>query len=611
MADAITIKALQDASLDAKSLEEVVNGNDTKQVTTRLGANYPSVKKAIKALFENGGLPATPFKTKALMTASALANDKYAMVTDGGADNGLYVKTAGVWVKSAYDPVLASTAKTREILDAEVFTIVSNSDDGDDLLNFTDGVGNIYGRFKADGGLYLNDDFDDSVQSRLQKVTPLADFIAKETKEDLYIFRDGLGRQLFVIDSSGHAFFMGSYRSVQEIDADLSTTISRLDAHSSGYNGYSKTTRKFNNQAPFTPIFKGLLDTARVFNASTAPVPMFLAPQDYEINDTWINDLSLTIQAPEDRVVIDGYDPTYRQDIGVVHPFIIAFAEKVAGYRYWMVITPYTDANENIEIPFMYGSNDDTLHDWKLISGFPAPFERDPNFENGADSGHLSDCAITYDPINGDIVCYWRYNLRVPNVDSPTGRIGMAAIHARSYDGKSWSDIYDILPLQGEDVMILSPSIIFNPDEKLFYMYTGVQADGIYYRTSKDIQSGVWSPRVKCTLQGFNPQHAWHFEVKFIGKKAAIFIQVDEAQSQSGIKDDLFFGLSDDFKTFVMATSPMLTNAVPSLYKASFLPVFTAQDEAKFKIVYTTDQQGAKPWYLLHVSETNTVNIGI
>lgn len=108
MADAITIKALQDASLDAKSLEEVVNGSDTKQVTTRLGESYPSVKKAIKTLFENGGLPATPFATKALMTASSLANDKYAMVTDGGADNGLYVKTAGAWVKSSYDPVSIS-----------------------------------------------------------------------------------------------------------------------------------------------------------------------------------------------------------------------------------------------------------------------------------------------------------------------------------------------------------------------------------------------------------------------------------------------------------------------------------------------------------------------
>ncbi len=105
MAESITIKALQDASLDAKSLEEVVNGNDAKQVTTRLGESYPSVKKAITQIFENGGLPATPFATKSLMTASVLIDGKYAMVTDDTVNNGLYVKTAGAWVKSEYDLV--------------------------------------------------------------------------------------------------------------------------------------------------------------------------------------------------------------------------------------------------------------------------------------------------------------------------------------------------------------------------------------------------------------------------------------------------------------------------------------------------------------------------
>lgn len=111
MADEITLKALQDASLDAKSLEEVVNGNETKQVTTRLGESYPSVKKAIKTLFENGGLPAEPFKTKSLMTASALVDGDYAQVTDDTVNNGLYVKTAGAWVKSDYDPVAAVDKK--------------------------------------------------------------------------------------------------------------------------------------------------------------------------------------------------------------------------------------------------------------------------------------------------------------------------------------------------------------------------------------------------------------------------------------------------------------------------------------------------------------------
>lgn len=122
MADAITIKALQDASLDAKSLKEAVNGSETKQVTTRLGETYPSVKKAIKTLFENGGLPAAPFATKALMTASALVDGDYAQVTDDTANNGLYIKTAGAWVKSGYDPTAVSNSYT----DNKVKSVTNN-----------------------------------------------------------------------------------------------------------------------------------------------------------------------------------------------------------------------------------------------------------------------------------------------------------------------------------------------------------------------------------------------------------------------------------------------------------------------------------------------------
>lgn len=147
MANEITLKELQDASKDAKSLEEVVNGSDGKQVTTRLGETYPSVKKAMKTLFENGGLPATPFTTKALMTASALVDGDYAMVTDDAVtdNNGLYLKAAGVWVKSAYDPVLSANIldSLQNILNAE-YAVEDSILDG---ATFTDGF------YLDDGGV--------------------------------------------------------------------------------------------------------------------------------------------------------------------------------------------------------------------------------------------------------------------------------------------------------------------------------------------------------------------------------------------------------------------------------------------------------------------------
>lgn len=103
---------LANGHLDVKALGEAANGDENKQVITRTGETYPSAKKAIKQMFENGGLPATPFATKALMTASALVDGQYAMVTDDTVNNGLYIKTSGAWVKAAYDPLSQSKSYT-------------------------------------------------------------------------------------------------------------------------------------------------------------------------------------------------------------------------------------------------------------------------------------------------------------------------------------------------------------------------------------------------------------------------------------------------------------------------------------------------------------------
>lgn len=170
MAEPISIQQLKDASLDVKSLEEVVNGNENVVVTTRLGETYPSVKKAIKTLFENGSLPATPFATKALMTASALVDGDYAMVTnDAVADNnGLYVKEAGAWVKSNYDPltqakadatVKADAAKAAAVTEA---TALAASDASQKILksqvayNFVEAEDLLYTRQKTVGS-YISD----------------------------------------------------------------------------------------------------------------------------------------------------------------------------------------------------------------------------------------------------------------------------------------------------------------------------------------------------------------------------------------------------------------------------------------------------------------------
>lgn len=150
MADIVTTEQLQNASLDAQALEQFINGSDSETVLTRLNTQYPTLQKAIKQMFENGGLPATPFKTKALMTASSLANDKYAMVTDDSVNNGLYVKTAGAWVKSAYDPIMAANAYTRDLHSRSIeyfknkSTLLSSTPVGSSQIAYADDANQYY-----------------------------------------------------------------------------------------------------------------------------------------------------------------------------------------------------------------------------------------------------------------------------------------------------------------------------------------------------------------------------------------------------------------------------------------------------------------------------------
>lgn len=130
---------LANGHLDVKALGEAANGDENTIVTTRTGNTYPSAERAINIMFQNGGLPAKPFATKAKMITdgASLPDDSYAMVTnEKGVDainNGLYVKTAGAWVKSGYDPVDLAKVYVNEKL--------YNTPDNGNVFEFVDSNG--------------------------------------------------------------------------------------------------------------------------------------------------------------------------------------------------------------------------------------------------------------------------------------------------------------------------------------------------------------------------------------------------------------------------------------------------------------------------------------
>lgn len=551
MADAITVKALQDASLDAKSLEEVVNGNDTKQVTTRLGENYPSVKKAIKTLFENGSLPATPFATKALMTASALVDGQYAMVTDDTVNNGLYVKTAGAWVKSDYDPLSQAktyadiaTEATVNHIEEKTAPLITSA--GKALHQWVDADLNIVAEIDANAELNLTG-LDSSVQDEIKRIKDGSSKLTSNINNYAHVFTDDNDDVLGGFDIDGGLRATGMTVSVQEY-LDIRKEPTPLNNYTAKDLFISANNDYFINMT--------------ASNTKNAPVPFGMLPQRYNVPDAVFNEVSLPTAT--------GYiplDTQYGIDDRVVHPYVIEFKSLFRGFRYLMCITPYTmESNEN---PTIFGSKD--MAEWELLTGFVQPLSSPQ-----PDTYH-SDNGFCYDPINGMLVCYFR--------ESPIGGGYDSTLYYRaSRDGIDWTD-KTIMISPNATSGYFSPSVLFNPIDGLWHLWMGKEEGQINHYTAKHLNDD-WTLIGLCT----GLFDWWHGEMKWVGDK---YVTLGNKRDPNS---NLYFATSIDGNTWVRGK--MLWNtAQDAIYKGSFLPRFNNLGQVAFDVFYTTNHATNPAWY--------------
>ncbi len=109
-----------DGSIQA--LQQFMTNNATTDVDVPAYGEIPSLQGYIRTMFGNGGLPAKGFETKAGMTTegTTIPDGGYALVTDDTINNGLYIKKAGAWVKSAYDTLNQAKEYTNEKVEIDV-----------------------------------------------------------------------------------------------------------------------------------------------------------------------------------------------------------------------------------------------------------------------------------------------------------------------------------------------------------------------------------------------------------------------------------------------------------------------------------------------------------
>ncbi|MDC5466619.1 hypothetical protein NRA61_13715 [Acinetobacter baumannii] len=601
MADEIiTRQQLVDASTDADSLGLFISGPDNEDVLTRLGQQYPTLAKAVRIIQETGadavadlentgGYISAPTFT-ALQAITPTYNHQVGRDDSTGNEyrwnpaatpipqweptGRNYLNDAKVYVdksikKGPAKPFFAVASAN----DAHVFWVDSNCE----IWTFG-------------SSFSIN-----QLISQLQdKTKPLQ----KKDSRSIFNFTDQNSDSFFRIGQEGYLYLFDQTLSVQ---AQFKAITDQLNASQKNYSLKSNSIIK--KRDLYNSEYLERLANVRATSPYVCPVPRWMSKQRFTLGQNWVNSIKLTV--PSDRVVVPGYDPSWKEDIGVVHPQIVEFEQKMAGYKYWLGLNPYTNTNEDIELPFIYGSNDPELKNWELISGFPTPFDRDPPNINGVTSGFCSDSGFVYDVKRGDLIFFWRRTLRY-NGQTTEDQITNEIVAKSTCDGKNWSDhiwLRDAYFVNNgtELDQMLSPNIVYNTADDLYYMYS-ISNGKLYYRTTEDIRSRQWSAKVEAVLNGFPVGTAiWHFDMRFVGNKLVAMIHVDSS-------DAYYFAVSEDMLNFTSSQATVVTNEAPNLYKPSFLPIL-GETTFKLRCIFTTDQASTPRWQL-KVADTTIESIG-
>lgn len=559
---------------DIEDIGKSINTNAI--ITPRYGAPFKSIPMIAREYDKNSGTKG--FNTLAEFEAVKATIPAHTVINIGeaGPNQGQNFWNGTTLTKSAFDPL----EKSKRYTDERTENLDRNL--GQDTHVFVDENDYIVAALKEDGAFVLTG-LEDSVQGEIEA---LKETTRLDTSSVSHTIVDKDQNVIAYFDKDSKLYLTGLTESVQ--DTLLNQKV-KTDSKKSIHDFYTIEAMNFVNNRIAN-------------NLETAPIPYPLLPQPFEVGQTWQNNLTMPVSA--EQIHIAGFNGNrWSESIGVCHPYLIRFDTPFHGYKYWCCITPYTSSVEDYEIPWMYGSNDDELKEWHLIGGgVPMPIDVDPS-TTGTEyiSGHLSDNGMTYNPITGELVVYWRKSLRRTSSD-----IDDQLLYRTTKNGREWSDIKQLHPIRTRlQNSMLSPSIIFDPKTGLFHLYTvGMyKADGNYHaiqhQTSYDLEN--WSEVEYLTA--YNNLRPWHLEVKWVGDAQVMLLHIESNAND----DKLLVGVAKNFTDFEFNQN-LFTEGV-DIYKSTFLPIFEGNQIA-LKVFYTTDEFTTPNWQA-HVSQTNFTNYGV
>ena len=260
---------------------------------------------------------------------------------------------------------------------------------------------------------------------------------------------------------------------------------------------------------------------------------------------------------------------TYDNTGASTHPDFMRIGASWSGGACWLVYTPYSGSNGNLENPSLAKSSD--CEHWK-----PAPGVRAPLFDKPA-TGYNSDPELLYDAAGGCLGVVFRQVTDVNNI-----------VLSKSCDGLTWPAPRSLFSAPNHSAV--SPTISAGPDgrNRVWYVDAGpagcssisnvvkmrlAQATG-----SSSLDSVRFGPEVATDLA--QPGYAvWHIKIRYIAEKNMYLAMYAAFPVTSSIgncaTNDLFVATSTDGLHWQTYPVPLLNKldrrfSFATLYRASF-----------------------------------------
>jgi len=290
----------------------------------------------------------------------------------------------------------------------------------------------------------------------------------------------------------------------------------------------------------------------------------------------------------------------------IVHPCVRYSAGGFRGYHWWMVYTPYYDANADIENPILcFGVGD--------VNVGPSVWEPFCEIIGKPPSGYNSDPTMFFD--EDSLFIYWRENFTPRTSKDNLSRATYGCVLSEKqkididtpilcekaeYEDKQVSPV--ILKRCDTYVAYAMHLTFLNPQfrssyaivQRLIRSCLGIASTLGIYSDQKSHGISVWksdSPNEKfkysktIAVENCNPLYRpWHLDCFEHNEKLYAVIQTTQCNA------DICLAVSQDWETFVMYSTPLLTNASSGkvgLYKPCgfvhrdiFYLYYTAQDES-------------------------------